>query len=47
MMNAITDLTSIYADQIKSAFRGIAIVDKHYVTIRDELETLANETVIR
>jgi Heparinase II/III-like protein len=47
MMNAIIDLTSIYADQIKSAFRGIAIVDKHYVTIRDELETLANETIIR
>jgi len=47
MMNAITDLTKIYADQLKSISRGIAIVNKQYVTIRDELETLSNETVIR
>jgi hypothetical protein len=47
MMNAITDLTRIYEDQVKTASRGIAIVNKQYVIIEDELETLAKETVIR
>jgi hypothetical protein len=47
MMNAISDLTTIYNGQLKSANRGVAIVDKNYVTVRDEIETLANETVVR
>jgi hypothetical protein len=47
MMNTITDITMVYAGQVKNASRGIAIVDKQYVTIRDEIETLVNETVIR
>jgi len=47
MMNAIADLTSIYNGQLKSANRGIAIVDSKYVTVRDEVETLAGETIVR
>ena len=47
MMNTITDLTMVYAGLVKNASRGIAIVDRQYVTIRDEIETLVNETVIR
>ena len=40
MMNAITDLTFLYKDDLKKAKRGIAIVDKKYVMVRDEIETL-------
>jgi len=47
MMNAITEMTRIYEDQVKTASRGIAIIDKQYVIIRDEIETLSKETVIR
>lgn len=47
MMNAITDITSVYKGLLQKAVRGIAIVDKQYVTVRDEVETLAAETIIR
>jgi hypothetical protein len=47
LMNAITDMTQVYSGQLKSVKRGIAIVDKKYVTVRDEFETIANETVVR
>ena len=47
MMNAITDITSVYKDDLRKALRGIAIVDNQYVTVRDELETAGAETVIR
>jgi hypothetical protein len=46
-MNAVTDMTKVYAGQLKSVNRGIAIVDEKYVTVRDEVETLPGETVIR
>ena len=46
-MNAVTDLKPVYEGQLKNASRGISIVDKQYVTVRDEIETLANETAIR
>jgi hypothetical protein len=39
MMNAVSDLTSLYSSDLKKAVRGIAIVDKKYVMIRDEIET--------
>ena len=47
LMNAITDMTQVYENQLKTASRGIAIVDKQYVGVRDEIETLADKTVIR
>ncbi len=46
-MHAITDLTEIYKGQIKSSKRGIAVVDKKHVMIRDEIVTLDKETTIR
>jgi hypothetical protein len=47
MMNAITDITTVYNGQLKKAIRGIAIADNQYVTVRDEIETLPRETLIR
>jgi hypothetical protein len=46
-MNAVTDLTEVYKGSVAKANRGIAIVDKAYVIVRDEIETLGNETTIR
>jgi hypothetical protein len=47
MMNAITDLTYLYKDDLKKVKRGIAIIDKKYVLIRDEIETLNKEAKVR
>jgi hypothetical protein len=46
-MNSVTDLTEIYKGQVASAIRGIAIVNKSYVVVRDEIETLDSSTTIR
>lgn len=46
-MNATTDLTEVYKGSLAKANRGIAIVDKAYVVVRDELETPPNETTVR
>lgn len=46
-MNAITDLTEVYEDAIAKATRGVAIIDKKYIVIKDEIETLPKETIIR
>jgi hypothetical protein len=46
-MNAITDLTSVYKNSISKALRGIALVDKKYVVVRDELETKQNKALLR
>jgi len=47
MMNAITDISLVYKENLKKAVRGIAIVDNQYVTVRDEIEALEAETTIR
>jgi hypothetical protein len=47
MMNAVTDITSVYQGLLNKAVRGIAIVDNQYVMVKDEVETSATETVIR
>lgn len=47
MMNAIIDMTAVYAGQLKSANRGTAIIDGAYVTIRDEIETASGSTTMR
>jgi hypothetical protein len=46
-MYAVTDLTDVYKDQVAKANRGIAIVDKSYVVVRDEIETPDSSTTIR
>ncbi len=46
-MSAVTDLTEVYKGSLSKAKRGIAIVDKRYVVVRDEIETGPNETTIR
>jgi len=47
MINAVSDITSVYKGNLKKAFRGIAIVDNQYVTVRDEVETPGSETTVR
>ena len=47
MMNAISDISTVYNSQLKKAVRGVAIVDNQYVTVRDEIETSGSQTVIR
>ncbi|MVM29841.1 DUF4962 domain-containing protein [Spirosoma sp. HMF4905] len=46
-MNATTDLTDVYKESLAKINRGIAIVDKSYVVVRDELETTPAETTVR
>lgn len=46
-MNAITDLTAVYKNDIKKANRGIAILNKQQVVIKDELESMDKETTVR
>lgn len=46
-MNAVTDLTEIYKGSVAKVSRGIAIVNKTYVVVRDEIETLDSSTTIR
>lgn len=46
-MNVTTDLTPVYNGQVAKANRGVAILNKSYVLVRDELETLPNETTVR
>jgi hypothetical protein len=47
MMNARTDITALYKDNLKKAERGIAVVDSKYVLIRDEIETSDKEAVVK
>ncbi|GAB4031412.1 heparinase II/III domain-containing protein [Spirosoma gilvum] len=46
-LNAQTDLSEVYKDDVMKAVRGVAIVDKAYVVVRDEVETLPTETTVR
>lgn len=46
-MYAVMDLSSIYNQQLQHAKRGIAIVNKQYVVVRDELETGDSTCIIR
>jgi hypothetical protein len=47
MMNAITDISALYSTTLKSAVRGIAIVDGQYVAVRDEIETNTASATVR
>jgi hypothetical protein len=46
-MHAVTDMTEVYKGGVAKAIRGIGIVDRSYVIVRDEIETLNNQTTIR
>ena len=46
-MNATTDITSLYKGPLTQAKRGVAILDKRYVAVRDELETGPAEVTVR
>lgn len=41
---AVSDISSIYSNQIKKVVRGVAIKDGKYVVVRDEVETTGKET---
>jgi hypothetical protein len=46
-MNAVTDLSDVYKGAVQKAQRGIAIVDRQWVVVRDEIESADTATVIR
>jgi hypothetical protein len=46
-MNAVTDITEVYKGSLSKVSRGVAIADKKWVVVRDEVETLDKETTIR
>jgi len=46
-MNATCDLSTLYRGALSKATRGIAIVDRKYVLVRDEIETSSAESTIR
>jgi hypothetical protein len=47
MINARTDITALYKDDLKRAERGIAIIDNKFVLVRDEIEASDKDVVIR
>lgn len=46
-MNAVTNMSEVYNGALANVSRGIAIVDKNYVVVRDEIEALDTITTIR
>ncbi|MDR1381042.1 MAG: heparinase II/III family protein [Tannerella sp.] len=46
-MNATVDLSEVFEGQLDGCTRGIAIVDRRYVAVRDEFRTADRETAIR
>jgi hypothetical protein len=45
--NTVMDLSSLYNRDLQKAMRGIAIVNKQYVIVRDEIETGDTACIIR
>ncbi len=45
--NAVFDISEVYKGAIAKAQRGVGIVDNKYVVVRDELQTLPQQTTIR
>jgi hypothetical protein len=46
-INATSNISSIFGDKLKSCVRGIGIINKSYVVVRDEIETLNKPATIR
>lgn len=44
---AVSDITSVYNGQMKQVIRGVAIKDGKYMVVRDEVETLEQETKLK
>ena len=42
-MNAVCDLTPLFGDDVESSMRGVALIDKKYVLIQDEVKAPANK----
>jgi hypothetical protein len=46
-LSATTDISSVYKGKATSVSRGLAIIDKKYVLVKDEITAAENETTIR
>ncbi|MGN8054957.1 heparinase II/III domain-containing protein [Pedobacter sp. 22163] len=46
-MNAVADLSSLYADKLKKSIRGVALINKKTVLIRDEITVGNNDVTLR
>jgi len=46
-LSAITDISEVYKGNANSVNRGIAIVDKKYIMVRDEIVSTDKETTVR
>jgi len=46
-MNAIMDLRDVYRDNVEKASRGIGIIDKTFVVVRDEIEAKDDFVTVR
>ena len=46
-MFAVSDISTVYNGQLKSAKRGVALKDLEYTIVRDEFETLDKSTKVR
>ena len=44
---AISDLSSVYENQLSKVTRGVAIVDEKYLVVQDELKALDTATTVR
>jgi len=44
---AVSDISSVYNGQMKQVVRGVAIKDEKYVVVRDEVETLEQDTKLK
>ena len=47
MMFAFSDLSTIYENQLASVKRGVAIVNKKYVVVRDQLKSTNQPATVR
>jgi hypothetical protein len=46
-INATTDLSNVLEGQLAECVRGVAIINKQYAVVRDEVKTTGKETTIR
>lgn len=46
-LSACTDISAVYKGKATSVNRGVAIIDKKYVLVKDEITAAENETTVR
>lgn len=44
---AVSDISTVYDNQMKKVVRGVAIKDEKYVVVRDEVETMGKKTRVK